>query len=79
MGYCPLNPGVGDMCVSLHLISCLFVCLFRIYRVRQHLMPLTDIEGSEDSDDDSLDDHNSSFQVRNNICILLVIATPSSY
>ena len=33
--------------------------------MRQHLMPLTDIEGSEDSDEESLlEDNNHNFQVR---------------
>ena len=37
---------------------------FRIYRVRQHLLPLTDMEGVEDSDDDSLEGQHYIFDVR---------------
>jgi len=41
-----------------------------MYRVRQHLMPLTDIEGSEDSDEESLlEGHNHSFQVRGGVSL----------
>ncbi len=67
---------------SLILITHIVCMSFRMYRVRQHLLPLTNIEGSEDSDDeDSLEDNNHSFQVRcgEHVQYIGIVGCPCNY
>lgn len=50
--------------VSVVKLLQIYTHTIRLRRYRQHLVPLTDMDGSDDSDDDQVDDEEPVFMVR---------------